>query len=161
MLVPQLLLNTLEELNENDFTKFKWFLALNVWNNLKQMSKCYLESPHRHDAVSRMIESYGEDMAVSVTAEILKRMNHNNAAEKLKTAYTEGAAPKENICPPLTTFPSDLALPSHPAGWKIPAGDQAINPKAITATSINVVVSGPVNGSIVTAPIVNHHYHFN
>ncbi|TKS68590.1 Pyrin Marenostrin [Collichthys lucidus] len=157
MLVPQLLLDTLEELNEHDFTKFKWFLALNVWNNLKQMTKCYLESPHRHDAVSRMIESYGEEMAVGVTAEILKRMNHNNTAEKLKKAYTEGAVAKENICHPQSSV---LALPNHPTGLKIPAGD-AITPKATTATSISVIVSGQVNGSIITAPIVNYHYHFN
>lgn len=88
MLVPQLLLETLEELGEQDFPKFKWYLALNVLNRRTEISKCYLESSHRHVIVSKMIESYGEEVAVNMTVEILRRMKHNSAAEKLKKTYT-------------------------------------------------------------------------
>lgn len=88
MLVPQLLLETLEELDEQDFIKFKWYLALNVLNSRTEISKCYLESSRRHVTVSKMMESYSEEVAVNITVEILTRMKHNSAAAKLKKTYT-------------------------------------------------------------------------
>ena len=88
MLVAQLLLETLEDLTGQDFSTFKWFLTLNVLMCCNPMAKSCLESPHRHDTVSKMIERYGDERAVNVTVEILSRMKHNKAAQKLKKTYT-------------------------------------------------------------------------
>lgn len=85
-----LLLDTLDELGTNDFKRFLWNLTQPVLDECPPIRKGHLENADRQDAVSKMIDSYGEEMAVSVTAEILKRMNNNNAAEKLKRAYASG-----------------------------------------------------------------------
>ena len=90
MLVPQLLLETLEDLGDGALKKFKFFLGLKILNGCTQIARCHLESPHRHDTVSKMIDTYGEEMAVNMTVAILKMMKHNDAAEKLKEKHTGG-----------------------------------------------------------------------
>ena len=84
MLVPELLLELMEILDDQDFNEFTSYLLQNVLTGCKPMAK----SSSRHAAVSKMIESYGEEMAVNVTVEILSRMYHNNAGEELKKACT-------------------------------------------------------------------------
>ena len=87
MQVPLLILDTLDELGANEFKMFRWNLSQPVLDGCQPIRKGHVESADRQDIVSKMIESYGEEMAVNVTVEILRRMNHNNAAEKLKRAH--------------------------------------------------------------------------
>lgn len=79
MLVSQLLLKTLEDLSRHDLKRFKWYLALNNLKNCKRVPLCHLVSSHCRDTVSKMIDSYGEEKAVSLTVAILKKMEHNSA----------------------------------------------------------------------------------
>lgn len=87
MRAPQLLLDTLDELGKSDFDKFKWYLSMEILDGCKPIPKSYLEDASRINTVSKMTEYYVEEMAVSISIEILKRMNMNNAAEKLKSKY--------------------------------------------------------------------------
>lgn len=91
MQVPTLLIDTLDGLSNSEFKRFHWNLTQQVLEGCKPFRKGQLENAEREDTVTKMIESYGEESAVYVTAEILKRINHNNAADKLKKAYA-GAA---------------------------------------------------------------------
>lgn len=87
MQVSLLIVDTLDELGTEEFKRFRWNLTQQVLAGCEPIRKGYIENADRQDTVSKMIESYGEEMAVNVTAEILKRMNHNNTALKLKKAY--------------------------------------------------------------------------
>lgn len=87
MLVPELLLMTLEELYRADFDKFKWYLSMSIIDGCKPIARSRLENATILETVSRMIDSYGEASAVTVTVEVLKKMNINDAAERLKTTY--------------------------------------------------------------------------
>ena len=87
MLVPKLLLETLENQVNEDFQKFKWYLSMRVLDNCKPIPKSRLENASRSETVSRMIEVYGEKLAVGVTVKILEMMNCNSLAEELARTY--------------------------------------------------------------------------
>ncbi|XP_028271160.1 pyrin-like [Parambassis ranga] len=88
MNVPELLLGALEDLVDEDFKKFKWFLTLNILDSCAPIPKCRLEKASQFETVSKMIENYGEELAVDVTVQILTKMRMNSAAEELKKAHT-------------------------------------------------------------------------
>ncbi|XP_034044998.1 pyrin-like [Thalassophryne amazonica] len=109
MLVPQLLLETLENLPGDDYKKFKWYLRMEVVEGCEPIPVSHLESPHQMDTVSKMLERYGKESAVKVTAEILRRMNHNAAAEELLNAYTE-AGQKSSSTPSTSSTSSSPSI---------------------------------------------------
>lgn len=134
MLVPQLLLETLEELGNADFETFKWYLTLKVLDSCKPIPKSRLEDSPRTDAVRRMMESYGEEMAVNVAVEILKMMGNNNAAECLKSSY----AGRKTATPSTTTSaaaPPAAAPPAADAKLWAQQGGVIIAPTLAGGTS--------------------------
>ncbi|CAK6972985.1 caspase b-like [Scomber scombrus] len=92
MQVPQLLLRTLDDLVDSDFKTFNWYLTSCSSKSYAPIPKSRLENAARRDTVSEMIQNYGEESAVNITVEILKNINNNFAAEKLKKEYAEGRA---------------------------------------------------------------------
>lgn len=86
---PHKLLGVLEDLREDDFTTFKWYLTMKHLEPCRPIPKSRLEKASRVDTVSRLIESYGEELAVNITVKVLREMNINNAAEKLMTINAE------------------------------------------------------------------------
>ncbi|KAF7644989.1 hypothetical protein LDENG_00212360 [Lucifuga dentata] len=122
MAVPQLLLETLENLDNDEFNTFKWYLSYAVLESCRPIARCHLESPARHDAVTKMIDSYGEKSAVEVTAEILKKINNNNAAQMLKKAYAEGTTAEQK---PILTASTSLSALQQP-GTTISAQDRSV-----------------------------------
>ncbi|XP_068558788.1 NACHT, LRR and PYD domains-containing protein 3-like [Cebidichthys violaceus] len=97
MQVPRLILDSLDELGADDFKRFRWNLTQPVLDGCRPIPKSCLEKEDRPDVVGRMISSYGEESAVKVTVEILKRMNLNNEAEKLQNAGPDDADVGETL----------------------------------------------------------------
>ncbi|XP_044043709.1 pyrin-like [Siniperca chuatsi] len=112
MLVPQLLLETLEELLEDDFKQLKWYLSMTVVDSCRPIPKSHLEMASRRDTVSKMVESYGEESAVNITVEILKRMNANNAAVMLQNKYAEGKSATHSTSSSAVAPPAAAAAPA-------------------------------------------------
>uniref|UniRef100_A0A3Q3AB75 Pyrin domain-containing protein n=1 Tax=Kryptolebias marmoratus TaxID=37003 RepID=A0A3Q3AB75_KRYMA len=81
------LLKTLENMSNDDFETFKWFLEKPVVEDCKPIPKCHLEDAKRTKIVTKMIESYGDNLAVKVAIEVLRKQRLNDVAEKLKKAY--------------------------------------------------------------------------
>ncbi|XP_074485867.1 caspase b-like [Sebastes fasciatus] len=131
MAVPQLLLGTLEDLREDDFETFKWHLTNGVFEGCKPIPLSRLEKKSRRDTVSRMIESYGVDKSVINTVEILKKMSHNDAAEKLKNKYAELTTNTSAVAP--TAAP--VAPPAAPATMLAQQGSVIIAPTVAGGTS--------------------------
>lgn len=88
MLVPMLLLGTLEELLDDDLKMLKWYLSMHVSGSCAPIPRSHLDKASRTETVSKMIERYGEEDAVNITIEILKKMNFNDTAGKLENKYT-------------------------------------------------------------------------
>ncbi|XP_075941440.1 NACHT, LRR and PYD domains-containing protein 3-like [Anarhichas minor] len=139
MQVPRLILDSLDQLGADDFKRFQWNLTQPVLDGCRPIPKSCLENKDRPDVVSRMIDSYGEESAVNVTVEILKRMNLNNEAEKLQNARPAAQ-------PPPPTPPSSSSGLTPPAGATNCAQDRS----AIVASNITVSAGGIVNMTINT-----------
>lgn len=88
MLVPQLLLETLEDLTNDEFRTLKWYLSQEVLKSCKPIGKAHLQDASRIDAVDQILRSYKQDLAVKVTVEILRKMNNNLAADDLISKFT-------------------------------------------------------------------------
>lgn len=87
MPVPQLLFDTLEDLVNDEFKTFKWYLSQRLLDSCSPIRRSHLEMASRTETVSKMTESYGEELAVNITAEILKKMGFNSTAAELKRKY--------------------------------------------------------------------------
>ncbi|KAL0992603.1 hypothetical protein UPYG_G00095600 [Umbra pygmaea] len=78
------LLETLEQLGEQEFRKFKWFLQQNDGPTLKRIPKSKLENATRTDTVDEMVQTYCIDGSMEISKTILERINRNDLAESLK-----------------------------------------------------------------------------
>lgn len=90
MPVAELLLRVLNDLLKAEFEGFKWFLTLNILENCEPFARALLQEASRIETVDQLLRSYGEEKAVRITAEVLKKMNMNNATEELMRLYTAG-----------------------------------------------------------------------
>ncbi|KAK9536068.1 hypothetical protein VZT92_005881 [Zoarces viviparus] len=126
MQVPRLILDSLDELGADDFKRFCWNLTQPVVDGCRPIPTSCLENKDRPDVVSRMIDSYGEESAVNVTVEILKRMNLNNEAEKLQNARPAGSTAAQN--PPPTPSSSSVWTPAAGATVSAQGGSVIVAP---------------------------------
>ncbi|XP_040891263.1 pyrin-like [Toxotes jaculatrix] len=106
MLVPQLLLESLEWLTSDDFQTFKWYLSMKILEDCRPIPKSRLETASQRETVTKMMDSYGEESAVNIAVEVLKKMNINDVAKKLMNAYAEGKTAAPTTCSSVTPAPS-------------------------------------------------------
>lgn len=107
MLASDLLLWTLEDLYDATYKTFLWWLNVGHFEHWIPIPACYLENAARTDTVSQMIDRYGEESAVHIAVQILRKMNLNNTAEKLETTYAKEANGESRV------FSSNFFSPSH------------------------------------------------
>lgn len=88
--VPELLLDILEELVNEQLRTFQWFLYSNVLEGFPHIPKSRVDGMDRPGTVDLLVQTYGHDGAVTVTVDILTRMKLKLWAETLKTKYGEG-----------------------------------------------------------------------
>ncbi|KAA8595295.1 hypothetical protein FQN60_012430 [Etheostoma spectabile] len=137
MLVQELLLETLEKLLKDDFKTFCWYLEMEVLSGCKPIPPSRLEDASRTATVNRMIESYGEESAVKVTAAILKKMNNNDAAVKLENKYTgKTAAPSAS-----SSAAAPAAAPAAPNTLLAQQGSVIIAPQFTSSSAGSVTVN--------------------
>ncbi|XP_028252917.1 NLR family CARD domain-containing protein 3-like isoform X2 [Parambassis ranga] len=81
---PEVLLQILENLGEEDFKKFKWFMyQRGVLCDFRHISKSRLETADRIDTVDQMLLTYGLH-SVMVLKMVLVKMNQRDLVENLK-----------------------------------------------------------------------------
>ncbi|XP_030587673.1 NACHT, LRR and PYD domains-containing protein 3-like [Archocentrus centrarchus] len=78
------LLNTLEDLGDEEFNKFKWFLQQeDVLHARPTIRKSRLQATNRWDTVDLMVQTYRFPGAVEVTREVLERIQRNDLLQSL------------------------------------------------------------------------------
>ncbi|XP_030640829.1 NACHT, LRR and PYD domains-containing protein 3-like [Chanos chanos] len=99
--VPQILLETLEELKRAELKRFQWYLtAENELEGFSHIPKAQLENADVQDTVDKMVERHKPRGAVEITLLILRKMEQNNLAEKLESKVredTDSTSPETNI----------------------------------------------------------------
>ncbi|KAG8014600.1 hypothetical protein GBF38_003148 [Nibea albiflora] len=138
MQVEELLVETLDDLVEDDFKKFKWYLTMKIVDDCKPILTSHLEKTSREETVSVLIKNY-KNLAVKVTVTALKKMRNNNAAGKLEEAY----AAMGTATPSASS--SAVAPPGAPAA---PATMMAQQGSVIFAPTISSGTSGAWNITI-------------
>nr|XP_033495318.1 protein NLRC3-like [Epinephelus lanceolatus] len=84
----EVVLETLENLGDKDFKKFKWYLKRKVLEGSPVIPICQLEEADRLDTVDEMVQTYTTN-TVKVTKIILRKMNRNKLVENLPKLISE------------------------------------------------------------------------
>ncbi|XP_076826938.1 aquaporin-10-like [Brachyhypopomus gauderio] len=95
--VPVLILDSLNELLEEEFKSFKWQLTDGVAKGFCPISKGKLEKARQTDVVDFMVGQYGLSEAGNITVRILRNIQHNNIADELKKRLSDGAHPNPAV----------------------------------------------------------------
>lgn len=81
------LLKTLNELEQNEFDSFRWFLHSGSLEDLPNILRSNLEDANRMQTVDVIVQSYSQQ-TVEVTKKILKKTRRKDLVEKLTNLCT-------------------------------------------------------------------------
>ena len=85
MSVKGVLLKTLEDLSDEEFKKFKWFLQdPDILVGFQAIPKNQLENADRLDTVDKIIQTFSHQ-SVEVVKLVLKKVDRNDLVEKLSS----------------------------------------------------------------------------
>eukprot|EP00064_Thunnus_orientalis_P024004 superscaffoldBa00009712_g24271 len=88
------LLNTLEDLKEDEFKKFKWFLEQDgVLEGFKGIPLAQLEKAERQDTVDLMVQTHQDPGALQLTMKVLEKISRKDLVQRLQNSPS---GPKEN-----------------------------------------------------------------
>ncbi|XP_062280882.1 NACHT, LRR and PYD domains-containing protein 12-like, partial [Scomber scombrus] len=120
------LLNILDDLRDDEFRNFKWYLREKV-GNIKPIKVNLLSKAERRDVVDLMVQKYELAGAVEVLESILKRISRNDLVSELSTISSGAEAvvglqnilDKHKMClmksgkPTKRTLPNDIHNEVH------------------------------------------------
>ncbi|XP_036375365.1 uncharacterized protein LOC118771463 [Megalops cyprinoides] len=92
--VKSTLVSILDDLEAKDFKRFTWYLyqdELKEVAGVPHIPKGQLEGKDRHEVVDKMVDQYGKKGACRTTQKILKKMQQNELAQKLKETLSSDA----------------------------------------------------------------------
>lgn len=77
------LINLLDDLVDDEFRNFKWFLKTEKLDNIEPIKAHKLSKADRPDTVDLILQKYQPDGAVKVMMSVLKKINRNDLVTKL------------------------------------------------------------------------------
>ncbi|XP_070705419.1 nuclear factor 7, ovary-like [Pempheris klunzingeri] len=87
------LLNSLEELRDSEFKKFKWYLQQpDILQGYQTIKGSKLEKAERLDTVTLMVQTYKLDGALKVTKMILEKIPRKDLVQRLSDSISEPKA---------------------------------------------------------------------
>ncbi|XP_042277064.1 NACHT, LRR and PYD domains-containing protein 12-like [Thunnus maccoyii] len=102
------ILNILDDLRDNDFERFKWFLKNERVGNIAPIKENPLSKAERQDVVDLMVQKYEFAGAVEVIRSILKKISRNDLVRKLNIGSgAEGRSQEETN---MTSHPDSRSL---------------------------------------------------
>ncbi|XP_023252683.1 uncharacterized protein LOC111647292 [Seriola lalandi dorsalis] len=81
----------LDELRDDEFKRFKWFLKKDTVDGLQPISESRLSKAEREDTVDLLEQKYGSAGALETMERVLKKISRNDLVKKLATV-SSGAA---------------------------------------------------------------------
>ena len=81
------LFNTLEDLKEDEFKKFKWFLELDdILEGFKGIPVAKLEKAGRRETVDLMVQKHQDHGALQLTKKVLEKINRKDLVQRLQNS---------------------------------------------------------------------------
>ncbi|XP_039671728.1 NACHT, LRR and PYD domains-containing protein 3-like isoform X2 [Perca fluviatilis] len=91
------LFNTLEDLREDEFKQFKWFLQQqDILEGYQSIKVSKLENAERQDTVDVMVKTFQLHGALKVTKKVLEKINRNDLVQSLPDT---SSGPEDGIVP--------------------------------------------------------------
>ncbi|XP_041701035.1 E3 ubiquitin-protein ligase TRIM35 [Coregonus clupeaformis] len=87
--VPELLLDTLDNLVSNELKRFQYLLTKKMLDGRFPIPKSCLENAGREDTVEEMLKVYSHEGAVKISMDILRAMNQNDLVKTLEGGTLE------------------------------------------------------------------------
>ncbi|XP_017297580.1 NACHT, LRR and PYD domains-containing protein 3 isoform X2 [Kryptolebias marmoratus] len=95
---PSDLLNTLDDLSNDQFDLFKWFLQqVGSSAGLPSIRKSPLQTANRQDTVDLMVQTYRLHGAVQVTRKVLQEINRNDLLQSLSASSSGPAVDVDDV----------------------------------------------------------------
>ncbi|KAF1394434.1 hypothetical protein PFLUV_G00000260 [Perca fluviatilis] len=88
------LFNTLEDLKQEEFKKFKWCLQQDILKGYQSIKVSMLEIAERQDTVDVMVKTYKLQGALKVTKKVLEMINRNDLVQRLPDT---SSGPEESV----------------------------------------------------------------
>ncbi|TDH15586.1 hypothetical protein EPR50_G00010310 [Perca flavescens] len=89
------LLNTLEDLKEEEFKQFKWYLQQqDILEGYQSIKESKLEKADRPDTVDVMVKTFHLHGALKVTKKVLEKINRNDLVQSLPDTRS---GPEESV----------------------------------------------------------------
>ncbi|MEQ2313079.1 hypothetical protein AMECASPLE_037919 [Ameca splendens] len=89
-MTPEDLLNTLDNLGNEEFIRFKWFLQnIDCLQDFPTIKKGQLQMANREDTVDLMVQTYRLPGALKVTGKILEKINRNDLLQSLSVSNSK------------------------------------------------------------------------
>ncbi|XP_078022679.1 E3 ubiquitin-protein ligase TRIM21-like isoform X2 [Epinephelus lanceolatus] len=102
MMTAEDLLNALEDLREDEFKTFKWYLQQpDILEGYQAIKVSKLEKAKRWDTVNVMVSSYKPDGALNVTKKVLEKINRNDLVQSLSDTSSGPRGQKTHDVVPL------------------------------------------------------------
>ena len=107
------LLHILNDLSEDDFENFKWFLKKEKKVDIEPIQWAQLEKAKRTDVVDLMVQKYEPAGAVEVMKSVLRKINRNDLVKKLSniSSGSEGQSQEETN---ITSHPDSRSEEKQP-----------------------------------------------
>lgn len=134
MKVPELLLEALEDLIDEDLKRLHSYLSWGVVEGYKAIPKAHLQNASRTDTVTKIMQTYKEEPAVKITVEILRKMNFNSTADELESKYAAGKQAAPNTSSSAAAAPPAAAA-AAPASISAQQGSVVFAPTIVGGTS--------------------------
>lgn len=87
-----MILEALQELVDNEFKDFKWRLCNCEDSGITPIPRGKLENANRHDVVDIMVQQYSASDVGKITIRVLRSINQNELADRLKGQLRKGTA---------------------------------------------------------------------
>lgn len=95
--VTEVLLETLDDLGDEEFKIFKWFLQqAEILEDFPAIRKSRLEKADRLDTLDLILQTYREQ-SVEVIKKVLKKINRNDLVQSLPSISSEATCKLLNV----------------------------------------------------------------
>lgn len=81
---------TLEDLTDEQFKQFQWFLKGDIPKGFLAIAVARLEGADRQDTVDLIVQKYGCPGALEITINILEKISRNDLVQRLKGKLRKG-----------------------------------------------------------------------
>ncbi|KAL6482349.1 hypothetical protein MHYP_G00104290 [Metynnis hypsauchen] len=145
--ISTVLVNHLNDLRDEEFQRFKWYMTKDVATGFDYIPRSKLEKTTREDVVDLMKSKYLSDTG-KIAVKILRQMQQNDLAEKLEEELSK-VQEKTDQADGVVSCPAQAPVaPVAPGATGAPGVHQTIKADSSSKVTAPVLCGGQFNGPV-------------